>query len=85
MTVRFHPEFPADVRKFAAGDAEVSSGLRDRFRREIDESSAAIKTAPGGAGHFHNLGSSIVPITKGNGDAPALVPRTWPIVRPLLR
>ena len=85
MTVRFHPEFPTDVRSFAARDAEVSSGLRDRFRREIDESSAAIKTAPGGAGHFLNLGSSIVPITKGTGDAPALVPRTWPIVRPLLR
>ena len=85
MTVRFHPDFPTDVRTFAARDAEVSSGLRDRFRREIDESSAAIKTAPGGAGHFLNLGSSIVPITKGNGDAPALVPRTWPIVRPLLR
>ena len=85
MTVRLHPEFPADVRSFAAGDAQVSSGLRGRFRCENDARSAAIKSAPGGGGHFLNLGSSIIPITKGNGDAPALVPRTWPIVRPLLR
>ncbi len=61
MTVRFHPEFPADVRKFAASYTDISSGLGDRFRCEIDEGITAIKSAPSGAGHFLNLGSSIVP------------------------
>jgi len=61
MSVRFHPEFPADIQKFAADYAEISSGLGARFRSEIDEGVAAIKSSPGGAGHFLNLGSAIVP------------------------
>lgn len=61
MRVRFHPEFPTDVRNFAASYAAVSIGLGDRFRLEIDEAIATIKSSPGGAGHFLNLGSAIVP------------------------
>ena len=61
MRVRFHPEFPTDVRNFTADYATVSAGLGERFRREIDEAIAAVKFSPGGAGHFLNLGSAIVP------------------------
>lgn len=61
MRLRFHPEFPSDVRKFAADYSEISPGLGERFRHEIDEAITAIKTTPGGAGHFLNLGSRIVP------------------------
>jgi hypothetical protein len=61
MRVRFHPEFPTDVRSFTADYAKVSVGLGERFRQEIDEAITAIKSSPGGAGHFLNLGSSIVP------------------------
>jgi hypothetical protein len=61
MRVRFHPEFPADVRKFAADYSDISPGLGERFRQEVDEGIAAIKSSPSGAGHFLNLGSAIVP------------------------
>jgi hypothetical protein len=61
MMVRFHPEFPDDVRRFAAGYAQVSPGLAKRFRDEIDASIEAIKRSPARAGHFLNLGSRVVP------------------------
>ena len=61
MSVRFHPEFPTDVRNFTAAYAGISAGLGERFHREIDEAIAAIKSSPGGAGHFLNLSSAIVP------------------------
>jgi len=61
MTVIFHPEFPEDIRKFEAGYAQISSGLALRFRSEIDVAVATVKSAPQSAGHFLNLGSSIVP------------------------
>ena len=60
MRVLFHPEFPNDVRRFAAAYAEVSTGLATRFRREVDEAIEAIKASPGSAGHFLNLGSKII-------------------------
>ena len=61
MRVLFHPEFPNDVRRFTAEYANVSIGLAARFQQEIDAAVAAIKSAPGSAGHFLNLGSAIVP------------------------
>jgi hypothetical protein len=60
MTVLYHPEFPNDQRKFQAEYAQISEGLKERFRQDIDEAIDAIKVAPGGAGHFINTGSSIV-------------------------
>ncbi|MFA6287999.1 MAG: hypothetical protein WC661_11500 [Opitutaceae bacterium] len=56
MKVVFHPEFPADQRKFQAGYAEISPGLAERFRQEIDDVIEAIKASPSGAGHFVNTG-----------------------------
>ncbi len=61
MKVVFHPDFPRDQRKFEADYAEISVGLAERFRREIDEAVAAVKAAPTAAGHFVNAGSEIVP------------------------
>lgn len=61
MRVLFHPEFPADVRRHSDAYAEISVGLGARFRTEVDEAIAAIKTAPTAAGHFLNLGSAVVP------------------------
>ena len=61
MRVLFHPEFPKDVWRFEAEYTNVSTGLAVRFRKEIDDAVEAIKSAPGSAGHFLNLGSAIVP------------------------
>jgi hypothetical protein len=61
MKVIFHPEFPDDQRKFQTGYAAISPGLAERFRQEIDVAIEAIKASPGGAGHFVNTGSMIVP------------------------
>ena len=61
MTVIFHPEFPKDIRKFEAGYQQISSGLAARFRDEVYSAVEAIKTSPTSAGHFLNLGSSVVP------------------------
>ena len=60
MRVFFHPEFPKDVRKFATEYAQVSDGLAERFRQEVDAAVDAIKSAPRGAGHFLQVGSSVV-------------------------
>ena len=60
MRVRFHPEFPADVRKFTTDYTAISAGLGDRFGKEIDDAITAIKLNPSGAGHFLNLRSIIV-------------------------
>jgi hypothetical protein len=61
MTVIFHPEFPNDIRKFESGYGQISTGLAARFRDEVYSALDAIKTSPASAGHFLNLGSSIVP------------------------
>lgn len=61
MRVLFHPEFPKDVRRFEADYTNVSTGLAVRFRKEVDDAVEAIKSSPGSAGHFLNLGSAIVP------------------------
>lgn len=60
MKVAFHPEFPTEQRKFEADYAEISDGLASRFRQEIDDAIAAVKSSPTGAGHFVNTGSVVV-------------------------
>src|SRR5437867_3981690 len=50
MKVVFHPEFPADIRKFEAQYARISEGLAARFRRETDDAVEMIKSCPGRAG-----------------------------------
>lgn len=60
MRVLFHSEFPNDIRKFAAGYEEISPGLADRFRNEVEAAVRAVKASPGSAGHFLNLGSAAV-------------------------
>lgn len=52
MRVIFHPEFPNDVRKFEREYAEISIGLRQRFREEVYSAIDAIKASPERAGHF---------------------------------
>ncbi len=59
MRVLFHPEFPADIRKFQAGYLPVSKSLAARFRKEIDDAVVAIKTSPRGAGHLFSHGSLV--------------------------
>jgi len=61
MKVVFHPEFPKDIRKFQGDYAEISDGLSQRFRQEVDSAVDAIKSSPTSAGHFLSLGSAIVP------------------------
>ena len=61
MTVIFHPAFPKDVQRFEGEYAQISEGLATRFRQEVDSALDLIKTAPTRAGHFLNLGSTIVP------------------------
>jgi hypothetical protein len=61
MRVLFHPEFPKDVRRFAAEYQQISPGLGTRFFAEIDAAIEAIKRSPNSAGHFVNLGSTVVP------------------------
>jgi hypothetical protein len=60
MRVRFHPEFPKDQRKFEDQYAEISEGLKARFRQSVDEAVEAIKSAPSSAGHFVNTGAGVV-------------------------
>src|SRR5947207_3496619 len=60
MTVRFHPEFPNDIRKFEEGYKNISDGLAARFRNEVDQAIKAIEASPQGAGHFLQTGSGIV-------------------------
>lgn len=61
MKVVFHPEFPKDIRKFEGEYAQISEGLSERFRREVDSAVDAIKSAPTSAGHFLNVGSAVAP------------------------
>lgn len=60
MKAVFHPEFPKDIRKFAGEYAQISEGLAQRFRQEVDSAVDAIKSSPTSAGHFLNLGSTVV-------------------------
>jgi hypothetical protein len=61
MRVIFHPEFPKDIRKFENDYDQISTGLASRFCGEIDSPVDAIMVSPASAGHFLNLGSSIIP------------------------
>jgi hypothetical protein len=61
MRIVFHPDFPKDIRKFAADYREISGGLAARFRKEVEDAIDAIKASPQGAGHFLHTGSRAVP------------------------
>jgi hypothetical protein len=61
MRVFFHPEFPTDIRRFDAEYAQLSDGLAKRLRQEIDDAVEAITSSPSAAGHYLNLGSTLVP------------------------
>ena len=52
MTVLYHPDFPQDIRRFEAAYREISTGLAERFRQEVDDALEAIKAAPQASGHF---------------------------------
>ncbi len=60
MRVLYHPDFPKDIRKFEAEYGRVSPGLAARFRKEVDDALEAIKAGPQAAGHFVQVGSSVV-------------------------
>jgi hypothetical protein len=60
MNVRYHPEFPEDVLRFAAQYGEISPRLESRFRADVDDALVRIKAGPTDAGHFLNTGSTIV-------------------------
>jgi hypothetical protein len=60
MTVRFHPEFPKDIRRFEASYKEISEGLTSRFRKDIEDAIEAVKALPQGAGHFLRTESQVV-------------------------
>lgn len=61
MKVVFHPGVAEDQRAFEANYGEISDGLAQRFRTEVDQAIEAMKVAPSGAGHFLSTGSMIVP------------------------
>ena len=60
MTVLYHPDFPQDIRRFEAVYREISTGLAERFRQEVDDALEAIKAAPQASGHFLQTGSRVV-------------------------
>ena len=60
MIVLYHPEFPRDIRRFAAKYADISPKLEARFRREVDLAIAEVTANPTGAGHFLNTGSLVL-------------------------
>lgn len=60
MTVLYHPKFATDIRQYAERYRKVSPKLGTRFRLDVDEAIAAIKSAPTAAGHYVNTGSSIL-------------------------
>ncbi len=49
MKVRFHPEFPLELKRFEAGYVSISSGLAQRFRAEIFSAIDAVKASPSGS------------------------------------
>lgn len=61
MTVLYHPDFPQDIRRFEAAYREISTGLAERFRQEVDDALDAIKASPQAAGHYLKAGSQVVP------------------------
>ena len=60
MKVLYHPDFAQDIRRFEAEYREISTGLAERFRQEVDDALDAIKVAPQAAGHFLQTGSRVV-------------------------
>lgn len=60
MKVRFHPEFPQELKRFEAEYGSISPGLAQRFRAEMLAAIDAVKASPSGAGHYVDTGSQIV-------------------------
>jgi hypothetical protein len=60
MNVRYHPEFPGDVLRFSREYGAISPRLELRFRAEVNDAIARIKSGPTDAGHFLSTGSVIV-------------------------
>jgi hypothetical protein len=56
MRVVFHPSFVIDHKEYEADYAEISFGLAQRFRAEIDGAITAIKASPTAAGHYLKAG-----------------------------
>jgi hypothetical protein len=60
MIVRYHPEFPEDVRRFRRQYADISERLGLRFEAEVEDAMARIKEAPTSAGHLLQVPTGIV-------------------------
>jgi len=60
MRVVYHPDFPKEIKGFEAQYSQIAEKLGLRFRAEVEDAIAKIKTAPSSAGHFLNTGSTIV-------------------------
>jgi hypothetical protein len=60
MRVVYHPEFPGDINRYAAGYGAVSPQLEQRFRQEVDHAIAQVIAGPTHAGHLLYAGSRIV-------------------------
>ena len=52
MTVLYHPEFSADIRRLKAQYSEISKGLGARFEKDVLQAIDAIKSSPARDGHF---------------------------------
>lgn len=60
MTFQYHPEFAHDIVRFAGEYGAISPKLEARFRSEVYEALAWIKSGPTSAGHFLNTRSAII-------------------------
>ncbi len=60
MRVRYHPEFPKDLRKFEGDYQQVSESLQTRVREDVDAVIQAIIASPKSAGHHFRAGSQFV-------------------------
>lgn len=60
MRVVYHPDFPSEIKKFAAQYRQISERLGLRFHKEVDDAIKRITTSPSAAGHFLNTGSEVV-------------------------
>ena len=51
MRVFYHPDFSKDLLRFGKQYGDISAALKNRFRTEVGDALAAIKTNPTSAGH----------------------------------
>jgi hypothetical protein len=55
-----HPEFAKDIQHFETEYREISEGLAERFRADVDAAIESIQRAPERSGHFLQTGSQVV-------------------------